>query len=409
MLIKIPPGAEFIIDKLTRAGFPAYIVGGCVRDVLMGRVPEDWDITTRAYPEEIIKALRPLKVIPTGLKHGTVTVLYDDASYEVTTFRVDGEYTDGRRPDEVTFTEDLKDDLCRRDFTVNAVAYNKTDGLVDYFGGINDIERKLLRCVGNAAERFAEDYLRMLRAYRFAATLGFSLDAEIIAEVSLNKQKLDLISAERITAELNKILLNGSFEGQAAFLDKLGGVIFPEITNDADAFAEVKSVLCFCEKDLSLRLAALLFRNDTNTTSAVLKRLRYDNKTHDEVVNIIKNFDMTVRFDKLKLKKILNKIGKSATYKLIGLSTAVARAREEDLSRFDTARGLFDEITDRQEPYRIKDLAVSGEDIMSCFELKTGKEIGQILELLLDKVQTNPKLNEKEALIEIARGNINGA
>ena len=206
MVIKLPKSVELILSKLNNCGYEAYIVGGCVRDSIIGTTPHDWDICTSALPEQVMEVFEGYKIIPTGLKHGTVTIIIDDAQYEVTTYRIDGKYEDNRHPKEVSFTSDLKEDLSRRDFTINAMAYNPSIGLVDYFGGKKDIRKKLIKCVGNPDERFNEDALRIMRTLRFASTYGFVITEETSSAVHCNVALLNNIAKERINTELCKLL-----------------------------------------------------------------------------------------------------------------------------------------------------------------------------------------------------------
>jgi len=270
MKIQMPQEVHRILDILSFYGYDGYIVGGCVRDSILNKTPNDWDICTNCTPEKMLEVFSCFKVIPTGLKHGTLTVVINGQNYEVTTYRIDGEYINGRHPEQVEFTNNLKEDLKRRDFTINAMAYNTKEGLIDYYGGITDIFNKKIRCVGNPFERFSEDYLRMLRAIRFSAQLGYSLDAETLKEIKkLSKNIID-ISEERIREELNKILMADIPSRGLKLLSStdLLKYIIPELemcvgfqqhnpNHDKDVFNHILSVVDNTEKDLILRLAAL--------------------------------------------------------------------------------------------------------------------------------------------------------
>jgi len=437
--IQLPAGVRYIIDTLSANGYEAYAVGGCVRDSLMGRAPSDWDVTTNAEPDAILTVFKANRVIPTGIKHGTVTILCKGGQYEVTTYRVDGVYTDGRRPENVTFSSSLEEDLCRRDFTINAMAYNERDGLCDFFGGIGDLQNRIIRCVGEPHCRFAEDYLRMLRAYRFAAVLGFDLETSVIETIAAGRANIKGISAERIQVELNKTLLSGNFPMIRAFFAALGDVIVPEVAalrgveqnnpfHCSDVYGHTMAVLEHTEADLPMRLAALLhdtgkaksrtvdqdgvchfYKHEIKSVeiaSAVLKRLKYDNDTLDVVLNIIRFHSHCFRPERRSIKKLIGKLGPGLARYVLAFYRAdtmgksdVAKAR--NLPVADACMAMLDDVLATGEPCSIADLAVNGKDIMSILGLPPGREVGEMLNALLDCVQNDPALNTVEQLTEI--------
>ena len=341
--VQIPIGAKVIINTLQDNGYEAYAVGGCVRDSLLNRNPKDWDITTNCLPEEIIHIFKnTYKVIPTGLRHGTVT-LVGDSSYEVTTFRIDGEYADNRHPDEVIFTSSLKEDVSRRDFTINAIAYNEKVGLVDYFGGLEDLENKIIRCVGKAEDRFNEDALRMLRAIRFSAQLGFEIDGDIDKALLKLSDNIKNVSIERIREEFNKIILSNSKQIKDLYYYGLLENFIPEYhlcegtrqNNPYHRFNVAEHILNSInnvENDLTLKLA--MFFHDIGKPNCittdnvgidhfynhaeesvyiaenVLRRMKYDNRTIEKVLILIKYHDLEIR-NRKQIKKLLNNIGES--------------------------------------------------------------------------------------------------
>jgi len=428
-----------IIEKLAASGHAAYAVGGCVRDSLMGRLPSDWDITTSATPEEMLVVFKDNRVIPTGIKHGTVTILCKGGQYEVTTYRVDGIYTDGRRPESVTFSNDLTEDLKRRDFTINAMAYNETDGLIDCFGGTDDLRNRVIRCVGDPQERFAEDYLRMLRAYRFAATLDFTLDSSVVSVVAQNKHKITGISAERIQAEMNKLLLSGRPVKIRAFIDTFAPVILPEVDvlhgveqinpyHYCDVYEHTMAVLSHTENDLAMRLTALLHDtgkalcrtiDDNGTThfykhevksadiaSTILKRLKYDNATIDQVVGMVRFHGYCFRPERRAIKKLVGRLGAQLTRNVLLFCRAdtlgkSALAKERNLPLTEECLVVLDEVLTAGEPCAVTDLAVNGKDVMDILGLRPGREVGEMLNALLDHVLSDPLINTREQLIAL--------
>lgn len=278
MVMKLPKSVELILSKLNNCGYEAYIVGGCVRDSIIGTTPHDWDICTSAPPEQVMEVFEGYKIIPTELKHGVITIIIDDAQYEVTAYHIDGKYEDNRHPKEVSFTSDLKEDLSRRDFTINAMAYNPSIGLVDYFGGKKDIRKKLIKCVGNPDERFNEDALRIMRAVRFASILNYHIDNNTLESIKKNKMLLKNVSIERINSEFIKTI-EVSYRREMAELIQ---VVVPELTEKmiCDSLVMVGT---FCSS-IYTRLA-LIFNFDKDKLKEILQRLKFDNKTIKDVVD----------------------------------------------------------------------------------------------------------------------------
>jgi len=404
VFIQMPEGALFIINALARASREAYAVGGCVRDGLLGKTPVDWDIATNANPEKITSVFKKVGclVVPTGVKHGTVTVVYKKTHYEVTTYRVDGDYTDGRRPESVVFTDDLTGDLSRRDFTINAMAYNDEAGLIDPFGGRGDLARRLVRCVGSAEKRMAEDYLRMLRAYRIAATLDFTIDGEIIRTVSENKHKLKEISAERIRVEFEKTLLNGCPGGIDSFLDAFLSVIISD-QRVADASGELKKILRAAGRDIIIMLAAVLLPVETDKAEAELRSLKYDNDTIKRAAEVHRFAKTKIKADKPSVKRVMSRTGAELFSKINSLQKAVCAARGGDLDEYAEKDKLLDEILENNEPYSLRSLAITGDDIMRELSAKPGEWVGIELNRLLGAVMRDPSLNDKNALLEIVK------
>ncbi|GHV38939.1 polynucleotide adenylyltransferase [Clostridia bacterium] len=384
--ILLDKSAAFVIDLLENGGYEAYAAGGCVRDSLLGKTPNDWDIATAATPQQAQKLFRKMRlaVIPTGIEHGTITVVVNGQNLEVTSYRVDGGYSDGRRPDSVTFSTDIKFDLSRRDFTVNAMAYSETRGLVDLFHGREDLANRVIRAVGNPKERFAEDYLRILRAFRFAATLDFEIETETRAAAIEMKQSVSSVSKERIRAEFEKAIVNGSPRGVTDFLVNLIGLIAPEVKDAEEAAKRVNS----CERNAYARLSALLYFCEK--PDRILKNLKYDNKTIEAVSLVLSAKDFKTE-TKADIKRILNKIG------------AENFAYFNDVTKAN-AQDLHNEVTQNNEPYLIKHLNITGADIMSGLNVPAGKAVGNALNSLLEKVIEQPELNEKEKLLHIIKG-----
>ncbi len=437
MRIELPEKAKFIIDTITQAGYEAYIVGGCVRDAILGRVPQDWDITTSARPEQVKELFR--RTIDTGIQHGTVTVMLDKEGFEVTTYRIDGKYEDSRHPKEVTFTPNLVEDLKRRDFTINAMAYNEESGLIDIFGGVWDIENKMIRCVGNAKERFSEDALRIMRAIRFSAQLGYTIEEKTKEAISELAPNLKNISAERIQVELVKLLVSPHPDYlRVAFETGVTAVIFPEFdkmmetqqkhphhqyTVGEHTLHSLKEV----EADKYLRLTMLFHdigKPDTLTvdeegithfhshaivgeeiTKNVLKRLKFDNDTIHTVSKLVyfHDYGNGVEPDMRMVRRAVHKVGEDIFSLLFPVKYADIMAqseymRQEKLEILSHWKLLYEEIVEKSQCVSLKSLAVTGKDLIQA-GMKPGKEMGELLNKLLELVLENPENNTKEFLL----------
>lgn len=435
--ISMPDEVKFILNTLSNKGYEAYIVGGCVRDSILNKQPKDWDITTKAKPEEVIKLFD--KVILTGLKHGTVTVVINNEGYEVTTYRADGEYEDNRHPKEVKFVKSLKEDLARRDFTINAMAYNEEKGLVDYFNGIGDLHDKIIKTVGVPEERFNEDALRMLRAVRFSAQLDFNMDKDMIRAIKTLKNNIKNISKERIREEFNKILMNNPRKIDVLKDCEMLELIIPEIRSIYgfnqnnpyhifDLYNHTLKAIEVIEQKLYLRLTMLFHdfgKIKTKTTDEngishyynhskesvelaknILKELKYDNNTIDKVLTLIQYHDHSLK-SKLSVKKLLNRIGEDIFRDLIKVQKSDILAQnpiyaKERLLNIINIESKLDLILEQNECFSLKDLNINGNELIEL-GFNKGKEIGEILNYLLEKVIENPELNNKDQLIKLAK------
>lgn len=432
--INIPNGANEIIKTLQNSGYEAYVVGGCVRDSLLGKKPKDWDICTSALPDEV-KSCLPYRMIDTGLQHGTITVVIDSVGYEVTTYRKDGDYSDNRHPDTVEFVRSLTDDLARRDFTINAMAYNDTDGLIDRFGGVFDLNRRLITCVGNPDDRFAEDALRMLRAMRFASTYGFSIQPTTADSIHKNKDRLNNIAYERIQTELVRMLHgDGILQILLDFSDVISTII-PELKpcvgfdqnnryHQYDIYEHIShAVSNYTGNDISVKVALLLhdigkpqcYTEDEkgghfhghglpsqDLARCVLDRLRFDNKTKAEVLSLVLYHDSVIEATPKTIKRWLYKIGESGLRQLIEVKKADISAHkvgtiEERLTKCDVILAIIDDVIGEQQCFSIKDLAIDGNDIIQL-GIPEGVEVGRVLRNILDKVINNELVNETEIL-----------
>ncbi len=431
----LPPRVLRILDKLHQAGFEAYIVGGCVRDLLLGRAPADWDITTSALPEQVRGLFR--RTVATGLQHGTITVMDGPQSFEVTTYRSDGAYSDGRHPDSVRFVSSLKEDLARRDFTINAMAYHPEAGLQDYFGGQGDLEAGLIRAVGEAEERFHEDALRMMRAVRFSAQLGFEIEEETWEAIRPLAQRLNLVSHERIQLELNKLLLSAHPD----YFEKLSqtGItavimpIFDEMLATPqhtpfhlyDVGHHTLEVMKAAPPTLVQRLCALLhdtgkvaarttdengrdhFKGHPALSAAIarefLKEYRYDNKTTELVLRLISVHDLRVEPTLPMVRKLIYQVGPDLFPDYLDFILADNRGKgapayEEFDPRYRGTLAAYKEIKARQDPLGLKDLAVNGGDLKAR-GMAPGKAMGDVLQAMLLDVLEEPAHNNKEYLL----------
>ena len=439
MKINLPKDVKFIIKTLQDAGYEAYAVGGCVRDTILGREPDDWDITTSAKPQEIKELFYP--TIDTGIKHGTVTVLRNHVGYEVTTYRIDGEYEDSRHPKEVIFTANLKDDLLRRDFTINAMAYNDIDGLVDEYGGLEDIKAAIIRCVGNAEERFSEDALRMMRAVRFSAQLGYTIEDETKEAIKKLCPNLANISAERICVELTKLLVSDhpDYLRQAYELG-ITKVVFPEL-NDCMECNQNNIHHCYTvgehilhslhgvENEKILRFAMLFHdigkplckttdekgidhfhgHNESSAIIAhdVMKRLRFDNDTLYKVEKLVKYHDLKIDKDKRIVRRTINRIGEDLFPYLLLVKEADVLAqsdykRDDKLNELANLWNKYDEILHNNECVSLKNLKINGKELIAL-GMQPGPKIGMVLNSLLDIVLDDPEKNTRDELLAIAK------
>ncbi|MBQ6856712.1 MAG: CCA tRNA nucleotidyltransferase [Lachnospiraceae bacterium] len=392
MRIEMPRDVEWIIGKIRDHGFEAFAVGGCVRDTLLNREPGDWDITTSAKPEEVKGIFG--KTVDTGLQHGTVTIIKNRNGYEVTTYRIDGEYHDGRHPDSVEFTSNLKEDLKRRDFTINAMAYSHETGIVDEFGGMEDLENKMIRCVGCAHDRFTEDALRILRAIRFAAQLGFEIEDETYHAISDIAPNLKKVSKERIQVEMTKLLLS-NYPEKVRMVEATG--ISPYVTADfPEVFAEEKGTwqeLKTLPKEKSIRWAGFLRHMDSTKVRMILKGLKLDNETIDNGRMMVEAAQTPLEPKKPQIRRFLSRMSR---YQFEGC--LMLKALDCDRS-VEEIRRLWQEIEEDGDCISLKTLAVNGGDLMKA-GMKQGKEFGEVLAWLLDLVLEDPALNEKSILLE---------
>lgn len=446
MNINIPKNVQYIIDKFYKNNYEAYMVGGCVRDCILGLSPKDYDITTSAKPD-ITDSLFT-KTIPTGIEHGTITVVIESENFEVTTYRTEGNYLDNRRPESVSFVSNIKEDLSRRDFTINAFAYNDKDGLIDYFDGLSDINNKIIKAVGDPNKRFQEDALRMLRAIRFSAQLDFTIEENTLNAIKYNFSLIKNISIERIRDELCKMLISNNPTKGLILLRDTGilEIILPEINSlvqytplcnnhNRDVFEHTLKVINNTEPDLKLRLSALFHdvgKLNTLTslpnghhyfpghsiesvimTKEILQRLKFDKITIDNVCAIIYDH-LVLRPDYMptdgEIKRLINRVGINNIYTLYGLQRADINSLWDPipfLAKVDYIENKTIEILNNKEPLTIKDLAINGSILIREFSLRPGKILGDILNYLLEKVLDDKTLNSKDTLITLSKDYLN--
>lgn len=434
----IPSEVDRILSRFSAHGREAYAVGGCVRDSLLGRTPHDWDVATSALPEETERIFADRRVIETGIKHGTVTVLWDKMPVEVTTFRVDGPYSDARHPDGVTFTRSLKEDLARRDFTVNALAYRKETGLVDYFGGCRDLADGVIRCVGDPDIRFREDGLRILRALRFASVLGFSIEEKTAESAIRNRELLDRIASERIREEFLKLLcgraavpvLRQYREIIAQFLPELRPTFDFEQHNPHHSYDVWEHTLHSVEAvdaEPVLRLTMLLHdigkpvcftrgadgighfyghpEKSADLAQRILSRLRFDKKTAQTVLALVKSHGLPLLPEERILRRRLNLLGEQNLRLLVRVEEADARAKASPNESYLAALQKIPEVLDRMaaegQCFRLKDLAVNGKDLLQA-GVPEGAAIGKTLQALLEAVLDGRCANAKPELLRYA-------
>jgi len=387
-LLEISYEARLALRLLEENGFEAYLVGGCVRDYILKRPFNDYDITTSATPDEVKKVFYKFRVIETGIKHGTVTVLIDSVPIEITTYRVDGDYKDNRHPETVEFSKKLSDDLCRRDFTVNALAYNKN--IVDMFNGIDDLNKKLIRCVGDPDKRFNEDGLRIIRALRFASVLGFDIEEETGKSIIKNKHLLKNVSSERIFEELKKLLCGVNSKN---IIEKYG-VVFDELFNGKN-FSKRAESIDNCPYDINVRTASLFLED--NFFREDLSMLRVDNKFYNRCINAINNYSCELNADKISVKKYLNRFGGQTL-------TDVLYLREAEGYDVFGIREIYQEIKANKECYLVSELDISGADLILLGY--KDKQIGDALNLLLKLVIEEKLPNTREELYKYAKENL---
>lgn len=403
--INIPEPVREILSTLHNAGYEAYIVGGCVRDSILGKVPGDWDITTEALPDQVKSLFK--STVDTGIKHGTVMVIKKGRGYEVTTFRIDGNYADCRHPDSVKFTRSLKEDLKRRDFTINAFAYSPEEGVIDLFDGISDLNRGLIRCVGDPEKRFSEDALRIMRAVRFSAQLSFDIEEGTAKAIEKFAPRLSKVSTERIRVEFEKTLLSENPEHVDLYgTYGLAPYIFPEVYGEC--FKEKNSRI-FKEfgkespSDLKfLRLAAFFEDLSYEKCRKTLKNFTYDNKTKETVSGIIKFKDFPVEETRASVKRAMRDMGLEIFVLVQKYDMARAKAFGQDTGRYEELLGISEDILSSKEPFRICDLAVKGNDLIEA-GLPRGREIRWALESILEKVIDAPELNNKEDILKMIK------
>lgn len=438
--IDIPAEVGTLIDELNAAGFEAFAVGGCVRDSIMGKVPRDWDICTSAEPCDMHRVFSHRRVIETGIRHGTLTVFADDAGhYEITTYRVDGEYRDNRHPESVTFTKDINSDLARRDFTINAIAYNYTKGLVDPFEGIEDIGRKMIRCVGDPGKRFDEDALRIMRCIRFASELGFDIDSSTAYSAAVKKKLLHNISAERIRIEFNKLLCGeGATQVMRTYRDIVAEVV-PEIRaafdfdqrtpyHIYDVWEHTLRVLYHTEPDIKLKLIAFFhdlgkpemftirngrghfYRHEKvseEIARTVLARLKYDNDTIYHVCSVIRNHSIIFQRSAKQARRLLLKLGEEDLRMLIKLECADVKGqnpafRDDRMALISDFSKILDMVIGASQCFSTRDMAINGNDLIDI-GIRQGPEIGRILKKLLDMIIEEEINNDRDILLLKAR------
>ena len=439
MNIIMPPQVEFIINRLTSQGHEAYIVGGCVRDSILGLEPNDWDVATSALPDKINLAFQGYKRIQTGVKHGTISVLIDHMPIEVTTYRIDGEYSDNRHPDAVCFTLNLKEDLARRDFTINALAYNQSNGMIDCFGGAQDIIAKRIRCVGEPDLRFHEDGLRILRALRFSAVLGFTIEDKSSQSILKNFGLLDNIARERIQNEFSKLLCGRNIKAVLMDYREVIGQFIPEINamvgfmqhnnhHIYDVWQHTLNSVESIEPGLILRMTMLLHdigkphcytqdengvghfyghgEKSTEMAGIILRRLKYDSNTMNTVTELVRLHDSPISPDEKSIKHRLNQLGENTLRLLLKVKAADVAAQNpiysDRLNEINKIELMLDDVIARGQCFSVKDLQINGVDLLAI-GVPEGSEIGTMLSALLNTVIEDKLTNEHGALMNQAQ------
>ena len=399
MIIDLPKNVKNIIESLKEHGFEGFAVGGCVRDSLLKKTPTDWDITTDALPEDMKKIFK--KTFDTGIAHGTVTVLMDGVGYELTTYRIDGNYSDGRHPDSVSFSKNLSEDLCRRDFTVNAMAYSHNKGIVDLFGGRKDLQNGIIRAVGDAKKRFDEDALRMLRAVRFAAQLGFKIDDDTFAAIKEKAKLLSNVSKERIFVELNKSLC-GDFAQNIKMVYTSGlyryiGKEFAKLDESIYDFYPRK----FPNKKHMYWAVFLENIENVEAVKKILFELKSDNATRNNTYLLVKELKNPLPSSDKDIRWSLHRIGPDLFYDYIEI-LKTDKKNKDILDKIDTIENRYSLILKENHAYEISMLDITGKDLMDI-GISKGPKIGEVLEFLLKKVIENPMNNEKSSLLRLAK------
>ncbi len=439
MKIIIPSQVETVIEKLRNCGQEAFIVGGCVRDSVMGLTPHDWDVATSARPNEIKAAFSGFRLVETGIKHGTITVLMDKMPIEVTTYRVDGEYSDNRHPDQVHFTRSLKEDLSRRDFTVNALAYNHAEGIIDCFNGLEDIEKEQIRCVGEPDLRFQEDGLRILRALRFASVLGFSIEETTAKSILRNDALLDFIAKERINAEFTKLLCGKNVKDVLRDYRTVVGRFLPEINamfefhqhnnyHIYDVWEHTLEAIASVEPTAVLRLTMLLHdigkpscftqdekgvghfyghdKKSVELSIGILQRLKYDGGTINQVLTLVQYHDSTLSPEGKSLRRLLSVLGEENLRLLLKVKAADIMAQNPiysgRLNDLKEAEAVLNHIISQNLCFSLKNLEINGKDLLSL-GIPQSAEIGRILSVLLNEVIDDKCPNKHRALMDRAR------
>lgn len=439
-MINIPKDVENVLNILTENGHKAYVVGGCVRDSLMGREPDDWDVTTDASPKRIKELFSSFRTVDTGIEHGTVLIVSGKTPVEATTFRIDGEYSDNRHPDSVTFTKHVEDDLARRDFTINAMAYNHKDGIIDPFGGKDDLENKIIRCVGDPDRRFNEDGLRIMRAVRFSSVLGFTVEEKTAESILKNENLLGSIAAERLTKELLKLLCGDNVYDVLTKFRSVIGVFIPELKLEFDfaqygkkhaydVWMHTVNTVSNIENDPVLRLTMLLhdtgkiathkldengnstFRNHAAVGGVIaeniLRRLKFSKEYINTVSFLVSVHDKEVPETRIQVKEYIRDLGEKNFIRLMKIrradKSALSKGYTNIADKLVFAYSTFDEVMNNDEPYSLKQLAVDGNDLK---KIVPANEIGDTLNFLLETVIKYPEKNDRAILLELVRKSV---
>lgn len=438
-MIKIPYQVTSLLKCLEENGHEAFAVGGCVRDSILGRTPGDWDICTSAGPEEMKSCFADFRVIETGLKHGTLTVVIEGQPFEITTYRIDGNYSDGRHPDEVVFTSHLTEDLKRRDFTINAMAYHPEHGLIDPLGGMEDLKHGCIRCVGNADRRFQEDGLRIMRALRFASQLNFEINEKTAASLYSCRHLLKCISAERVRSEFDKLLCGSGAAKVLSEYREIIACIIPEIRpmfeldqrNQYHIYTVWDHTLCavsHIKNSIELKLAAIFhdigkpesmtvdekgighfYRHEAlseTLAGQIMLRLKYDNRTRETVLSLIRSHSIVFRPSSKQARRLLHRLGEENLRRLIELEYADVRSQNPDyvcerVANIQTFSHVVDEVLKEEQCFSLRHLALNGTDLLSM-GFSQGPKIGNVLSALLEQVIEENVANEKEALMKMA-------